>query len=70
MDRQVKLRGNRIELGEVESVLLAHPDVSTAAVAVVRDPNADAVLWAFVVARRVRCWKSRRVNWTLSRTIQ
>ncbi|MFB7945426.1 amino acid adenylation domain-containing protein [Kitasatospora phosalacinea] len=47
-DRQVKLRGNRIELGEVESVLLAHPEVRGAAVAVVGDPAADAVLWAFV----------------------
>ncbi|MFJ8081678.1 amino acid adenylation domain-containing protein [Streptomyces sp. NPDC096205] len=50
MDRQVKLRGNRIELGEVESVLTAHPGVAAAAVVVVGDPSADGALVAFVVA--------------------
>ncbi|MFI5649123.1 amino acid adenylation domain-containing protein [Kitasatospora sp. NPDC051705] len=47
-DRQVKLRGNRIELAEVESVLLAHEDVRTVAVVVAGDPNEDGVLVAFV----------------------
>ncbi|MFV8131390.1 non-ribosomal peptide synthetase [Streptomyces syringium] len=48
VDRQVKLRGNRIELAEVEAVLLAHPDVEAAAVVVVGDPSADGSLAAFV----------------------
>ncbi|MEU6237831.1 amino acid adenylation domain-containing protein [Kitasatospora sp. NPDC047058] len=43
-DRQVKLRGNRIELGEIEATLLAHPGVGGAAVIMVGDPSADAVL--------------------------
>ncbi|MGW3042864.1 non-ribosomal peptide synthetase [Kitasatospora sp. NPDC001159] len=47
-DRQVKLRGNRVELAEVEAVLVAHPDVEAAAVVVVGDPGADGSLAAFV----------------------
>lgn len=43
-DRQVKLRGNRIELGEIEATLLAHPQVGAAAVIMIGDPGADAVL--------------------------
>ncbi|TDC67424.1 non-ribosomal peptide synthetase, partial [Streptomyces hainanensis] len=39
-DRQVKLRGVRVEPGEIESVLAAHPAVSTVAV-VLRDDEAD-----------------------------
>jgi hypothetical protein len=49
-DRQVKLRGNRIELEEVEAVLLGHPLVLAAAVVLAGDPSADGILAAFVVA--------------------
>ncbi|WAP57573.1 non-ribosomal peptide synthetase [Streptomyces sp. S465] len=50
VDRQVKLRGNRIELGEVESVLLGHPAVRAAAALVVTGEADDARLVAFLVA--------------------
>ncbi|MFR9729793.1 non-ribosomal peptide synthetase [Saccharopolyspora sp. MS10] len=48
IDRQVKLRGNRVELGEVEAVLQAHPEVAAAAVVVAGDPGGDGVLAAFL----------------------
>jgi amino acid adenylation domain-containing protein len=47
-DRQVKLRGNRIELGEVENVLLGHAQVKAAAALVVGDGGPDSQLVAFV----------------------
>ena len=49
-DRQIKLRAHRIELGEVESVLADHSEVTAAAVVVAGDPGADGMLVAFVVA--------------------
>ncbi|MEI6756848.1 MAG: methyltransferase domain-containing protein [Chlorobium sp.] len=52
-DRQVKVRGYRIELSEVESALLASPLVRQAAV-VVADPrnDGDRVLVAYIVANK------------------
>ncbi|BCJ74463.1 hypothetical protein CS0771_40070 [Catellatospora sp. IY07-71] len=47
VDRQVKIRGQRVELGEVEAVLRRHPEVGHAAVAVSAGP-AGTQLVAFV----------------------
>ncbi|MGC5286213.1 non-ribosomal peptide synthetase [Micromonospora sp. DT231] len=47
-DRQIKLRGNRIELSEIEAVLTGHPEVKAASVVVVGDPVADGILVAFL----------------------
>ncbi|MFB7257537.1 AMP-binding protein [Streptomyces nojiriensis] len=49
-DHQVKVRGVRVNAQEVESVLLAHPDVTEAAVLALPDPVAGRLLCA--VARR------------------
>jgi acyl-coenzyme A synthetase/AMP-(fatty) acid ligase len=38
-DRQVKVRGYRVELDEVEAALTRHPDVSEAAAIVAGDPR-------------------------------
>nr|MDT0659138.1 AMP-binding protein [Micromonospora sp. DSM 115978] len=52
-DHQVKVRGVRTNLQEVEQVVLAHPEVLEAAVVAVPDPNADNILHA-VVRRTAR----------------
>lgn len=49
VDRQIKLRGHRIEPGEVEAVLLRHPAVREAAVVASGAEKADGSLVAYYV---------------------
>ncbi|MEU7555861.1 amino acid adenylation domain-containing protein, partial [Streptomyces sp. NPDC044571] len=51
-DQQVKIRGHRIEPGEVEAQLTAHPDVSQAVVGVDQGPGDDRRLVAHLVCTR------------------
>ena len=55
-DDQIKLRGIRIELGEIDATLLAHPDVREA-VTIVRDDH----LVSYVVARPTRALEAAYV---------
>jgi len=49
-DHQVKVRGYRVELGEIETVLSAHPGVRQAVVTVNRDQSGDQRIVAYVVS--------------------
>jgi amino acid adenylation domain-containing protein len=48
LDEQLKIRGMRVEPGEIEAALLRHPDVREAAVAVVGETADERRLVAFV----------------------
>jgi amino acid adenylation domain-containing protein len=68
-DNQIKIRGLRIELGEVEAELTAHPAVQQARV-VVRDGGAgDKELAAYYVARCNGVVDARALQKHLSRTL-
>ena len=54
IDRQVKIRGNRVELGEVENALVSAPGVADAMVVDVETPGRGPYLVAYYVASAPR----------------
>lgn len=70
IDHQVKIRGHRVELGEVEFHLARHPAVAEALVVGTRDPQGNTALAAYVVGRphtaidiaALRAWLQERIS--------
>ncbi|MEW6732306.1 MAG: amino acid adenylation domain-containing protein [Acidobacteriota bacterium] len=52
VDDQIKIRGLRLELGEIEAVLTAHPDIHEAAVVVREGIPGEQCLVAYLVAKQ------------------
>lgn len=50
-DHQLKIRGNRVEIGEVEAALESHPAVSRAAVIGLAEDSGDRTVVAYIVSR-------------------
>jgi amino acid adenylation domain-containing protein len=68
-DKQVKVRGNRLQLEEVEAALASHPAIAAAAVAVQRTGRGDARLTAFLAARAGQEPQAEELRGTLAATL-
>lgn len=68
MDRQVKVRGFRVEPQEIETLLTAHPDVRDAAVVARNDLGAGARLVAYVAPRAQEGRDLHESIWTQAET--
>ncbi|WP_040695765.1 non-ribosomal peptide synthetase, partial [Nocardia vinacea] len=53
LDFQIKIRGQRVELGEIDAALLTHPVVATAVTVSRRGPGGHPVLAAYITAEPV-----------------
>jgi enterobactin synthetase component F len=68
-DFQLKIRGYRVEPGEIEQVLLTHPEVSHAVVTARVDPTGELSLVAYVVTRGSSSLTTRDLRTHLKRSL-
>lgn len=52
IDHQVKVRGFRVELGEIENQLQAHNEIDRAAVITKKDAGGENSIWAYIVSKK------------------
>jgi amino acid adenylation domain-containing protein len=62
VDQQIKVRGVRIDLGEIEAILRRHPQVFEAVVVQRRQPHGDDQLHAFFVATEADAPSAQRLR--------
>jgi len=67
-DAQIKIRGFRVELGEIEAAITRHPAVQTAVV-VVRDVETDQQLIAYVVPKEAERLAERELRSFLKQSL-
>ena len=70
VDNQVKLRGQRVELGEIEAALNEHADVEQAIVTVNEDKWGEKRLVAYLVARKTAEEKEDQENEPIADQVQ
>ena len=68
-DSQVKIRGHRVELGEIENLLTQHAAIAAAAVTATRDGHGNMALAAYVVPRDVDALDPDQLRVFLSRRL-
>lgn len=68
-DQQVKIRGIRVELGEIEHHLAQHPDIAQAVAHVQRHPNGNQTLVAYIVPRDAAASQPTDLRHFISQTL-
>jgi len=68
IDRQIKIRGFRVEPGEIEKTALLHDSISECAIAVSKDPDKNITFAAFIVLKQKQGFSTKAFRvWLLSK---
>ena len=69
VDRQIKIRGFRVELGEVESAILNYPNLKQVVVQISEDITPDKQLIAYIVEDSIEPINSKELREELSKSL-